>query len=691
MSKITNLIKKNKTFFIVLAAGLLIRLIIAPFTSYAYDIGAFVKNLDLFYIADFNPLYWWGYGSFYLFILMLFYPFKLIINDIGVDNLYLTQLIIKIPFILADLGIACILYRISKCLTKNRNTSLTIFALWFLNPFVIFISSVHGMFDAIPTFFVILAIYYLLVNKIYKSYIFLAIAAGIKLFAVFLIPFFILYFLRKSSIKKHLLALFIALITGLLNFAPLFIDSVVRASFIRSLFWHTSGVLSQVSNLSIWRIFFDAEVVYILPTFLISKLFFLFFLPLYLFFIIKILLNVKDKKFDFHKLIIYLTCVLCLLLPFNTANVIQYTIWFFPFLLIISLIYKKINILLVNVLLLLVFISFSLDNNLFSYFYNAVPYLERLPWTFLNESMGTLLGFIYALLSIYLTSEIIRGSSESSEIAIKKELTGYNFVRKNYLTLFIFVGVIIFVLTFVPYKYLRLPPTEFKDRDVYFNYINEPTEVKQEGNSLVYTFDLEHLDLFNDRIWQNSYSVLFTEDQLAEVIDPKEEIEIDDKIRAVFVEASRELDPEDINLRKKPEVDEQAITKLEKDIAIDHEIYINNQTLAYNFSTKRFHNGSVYPYPFDGRKYLEAIDINDHQNYLNCETEVVISYPETPSSEEELPKLYIETQIEIERVSPWWQENRIIIYLVSIITVSLSLILLWVLVKPCLYNQGKQA
>ncbi|MCI4368990.1 MAG: hypothetical protein L3K09_05450, partial [Thermoplasmata archaeon] len=54
--------------------------------------------------------------------------------------------LLKLPFILADVGVALLLYAVGRRSGEGRGTLLAM--AWFLNPVVIWASAVHGEVDA---------------------------------------------------------------------------------------------------------------------------------------------------------------------------------------------------------------------------------------------------------------------------------------------------------------------------------------------------------------------------------------------------------------------------------------------------------------------------------------------------------------------------------------------------------------
>lgn len=116
----------------------------------------------------------------------------------------------KIPILLADVGVGILLYK----LLSDKSKLATIFALlvWFVNPFI-FLKNDFISNDAIPTFFMLLALYHLGKDEIAAGASY-ALAVGTKTFPIFILP---VMFINSSNRKKFFLA---AAIVGLFMSLP---------------------------------------------------------------------------------------------------------------------------------------------------------------------------------------------------------------------------------------------------------------------------------------------------------------------------------------------------------------------------------------------------------------------------------------------------------------------------------------
>lgn len=113
-----------------------------------HGLGAFYSSTSF---VDYPP------GYFYVLALLghIWAPFRS--HD---QSLFILKLLVKVPAIIADLGIGVLIYRLVKKYAKV-GIALLAASLYLLNPAVIFISAKWGQVDSVAAFFAVLAIYLL--------------------------------------------------------------------------------------------------------------------------------------------------------------------------------------------------------------------------------------------------------------------------------------------------------------------------------------------------------------------------------------------------------------------------------------------------------------------------------------------------------------------------------------------------
>jgi len=203
----------SRSIILFMIVGLVVRFAIAPWTSWTEDMYPFYRAAtDMLTGAGV-----YGHASFTyppLFALLL-YPFVSILAVFidpsawgtlvygMVDAAQITGMItplvtspsfnlaVKAPIILGDLLMALVLYRFT-AEVKDEIWAKRVFILWFLNPLVIWISSVSSQMDVFPAILTVLA----LICFYRKSYFLAGLALGVgflfKLYPSYLILFYII-------------------------------------------------------------------------------------------------------------------------------------------------------------------------------------------------------------------------------------------------------------------------------------------------------------------------------------------------------------------------------------------------------------------------------------------------------------------------------------------------------------------
>ncbi len=164
-----------------------------------------------------NPLihsaYWW------LNLNISFIPSNMIFF---LEKLVFLAALMKVPAILADLGIAyLVLLFAKKIVTKNIKLRIMSACLILFNPAFIYNSALWGQIDSIPIFFVMLSVYFLLYTKRNTvATILFTLALLIKPTALIFLPVYTIMFIKKFGIKKSIINLFIVNIIFCLFFLP---------------------------------------------------------------------------------------------------------------------------------------------------------------------------------------------------------------------------------------------------------------------------------------------------------------------------------------------------------------------------------------------------------------------------------------------------------------------------------------
>lgn len=208
MGEIKRFMAPSPTVLKFLLIGLLVRLLLSPLTSYPYDTypfyGAVVGTLagtgpygnvlftypPLFAVLSY-PLFWavsqfMDPSSFGMFV-----PSMVDVSrSTGMMVPFITSpifnVVLKLPIIIGDVLVGLTLYRVIRA-RKGAVSAERAFLIWFLNPLVIFVSSVHGQFDVLAAYFALIGVLCFMDDRYLLSGTFLGLGVLLKLFPAYLV------------------------------------------------------------------------------------------------------------------------------------------------------------------------------------------------------------------------------------------------------------------------------------------------------------------------------------------------------------------------------------------------------------------------------------------------------------------------------------------------------------------------
>lgn len=222
-------------YWIVLLLGLLLRLIITAFTFHpdvktpALSSAVFFqqKSLDFYSqspklapaeVLDDLPLGYLISLPVHLLGRWLVSPGmeKVFLSEhhqlFGQSQLMLYLLYTKLPLIIFDLGLAILLVSLVAPQTKGK-----VLKLWIFNPMTLWATAAIGQFDVYPTFFMILALSFVLKSKLNWAALSLGAGGAIKFAPFLLLPFLLGL---ASSYKQRIILIVVASLPYLLTVIP---------------------------------------------------------------------------------------------------------------------------------------------------------------------------------------------------------------------------------------------------------------------------------------------------------------------------------------------------------------------------------------------------------------------------------------------------------------------------------------
>lgn len=289
--------------FLILLAGVVIRLFIFPFFEVGYDSdfwATIVRNLEsgegLYGLEGYYYTPVWGYILSFMSVLQESF---LNIDVLGAriveafpiesyTDWFLTATVtsvtfnfwIKIPFLICDIIVGYLIYWLIMDKTQDTKKATIGFALWFLCPLIICVTSISGMFDTFSVLFTLLCIIMVRKDKLFLAGVLFAFAVLTKFFPAYLIFIFVAYILVKHrddglALKGVMTAAIGALIGFVILMAPQIIDGTVGESLLfitaRTGGGDTATLLEQIASKGAIVIYAMGILVSIVLAALLSK------------------------------------------------------------------------------------------------------------------------------------------------------------------------------------------------------------------------------------------------------------------------------------------------------------------------------------------------------------------------------------------------------------------------------------
>ena len=133
------------------------------------------------------------------------------------ETLNMQSAFIKLPAIFADLGIGWLIYQLIP--SKEKSHRLLASGFYLFNPAVIYISTIWGQIESIPIFFILLSLY-LVKKNYYLSHISFVLAILSKQTTLWLLPIFLILWLKNRPLKTVPQGLTLQIIIFILLYLP---------------------------------------------------------------------------------------------------------------------------------------------------------------------------------------------------------------------------------------------------------------------------------------------------------------------------------------------------------------------------------------------------------------------------------------------------------------------------------------
>ncbi|GBC70717.1 hypothetical protein HRbin02_00485 [Candidatus Calditenuaceae archaeon HR02] len=247
----------------IVALALAARLAPSAFTGHGWDLFVWLKASDFFLNEQINIYSYpqfegfpWGFYAYpppWLYLLAgSTYVASLLGGVREVSILFL-----KLPIILADVFCGLVLWLTAKKLGLGEEDAYKLATLYLLNPLTIFVSSIWGMFDAIPALFTLLALYLLLSGLESAAGASLGLATSFKIYPVIFLPSILLVQVKKHGLKCAITNLLLPFAWILLIVSLPFLGDL--PSYLEKLLYHRSNV-GQFTYWTLLGIFIGGEI-----------------------------------------------------------------------------------------------------------------------------------------------------------------------------------------------------------------------------------------------------------------------------------------------------------------------------------------------------------------------------------------------------------------------------------------------
>lgn len=271
----------SQRVLVIILIGLAVRLLVAPWTSWTQDVYPYyvvgTNTLDALSVYDHAVF---TYPPLFAAMCSLVGSVLSVFQDpsawgavdysmVPVGQLttmvvpFITSpefnLAMKAPVILADLATGLALFYLVRDKWGAEQAEKVLF-LWFLNPLVIFVSSVHGQFDSLPALMTVLATLFFYRQQYLLCGTAIGLGVMLKIYPLFLVPFYLAVLLLRwkdmrsegRSLWDGLSPIYRLLAGGAASAALAIPFLVSSTSFID--FLTRRAAISDIGGLNVWSV-----------------------------------------------------------------------------------------------------------------------------------------------------------------------------------------------------------------------------------------------------------------------------------------------------------------------------------------------------------------------------------------------------------------------------------------------------
>ncbi len=350
----SNFLKRSKEirFYTFIVFTFFLKVFLLPFGSHPFDFWTFLTTIEKSIYYNWNIFEAWNKGNLLIMAWYSSYSFYhsftsfFGLNEISV---LLIQFFMKSPYLLVDVISGLLIYKIVKYTANNEGLARSSLLLWLLNPVVFYVYVLHGHYELIVVFGLLLIIYGIVLKKDVAVSLGLIISLQTKYYFVIFVPFLVLYYVVAKRYKGLIRVVLISTFGMFLSYiqfvksprlikqtvesvlylshstSPVGVDEIFLSRFnIFSIINTVVFRLSPISNLNNPEVFSLANMwVLFMGCFLV------------IFFIYRVLRTILERRYCYKVLIKDILIILTASLLFFTNFQNHYFIWFIPLFIIV--------------------------------------------------------------------------------------------------------------------------------------------------------------------------------------------------------------------------------------------------------------------------------------------------------------------------------------------------------------------
>ena len=194
-----NILENIKLVFYI---GLFIRIILAVYTSQVHTWTKMISMDELVILGNDPFLRATAFGPLNYLFYMPTYAIYEFLRIIGIEYMFIALSLMRIPAILGDIILMFAVYQLIINLTNKKKLALFGASILFLNPYIIYTSSIQGWPESLFMGIMIFSIIELYNKRTLKSGILHGVASMMRYIPILLIPAFIIFILKSSYKNK---------------------------------------------------------------------------------------------------------------------------------------------------------------------------------------------------------------------------------------------------------------------------------------------------------------------------------------------------------------------------------------------------------------------------------------------------------------------------------------------------------